>query len=72
MKTCTRFHFEDVEPGDRLVLGRDGEEPDNTFEVTVRRRFSTKNFGQVVEDTTGEEWYLIDFDIVRAASELNT
>lgn len=67
MKTCTRFHFGDVERGDRLVLTRDISANEDAFEVIVCRAFRTSRFGEVVEDMTGESYYLIDFDDVRSA-----
>lgn len=62
MKTCTRFHFEDVERGDRLVLTPlDG--PEISIEVSEKR--STQTFGQVLMATDGEDYYLQDFESVR-------
>jgi hypothetical protein len=64
MKTCTRFHLEDVEVGDRLYLAKNWDEPENQI-IVVTRRFRTSNFGWVLRDQAGEEHYVNDFDVVR-------
>jgi hypothetical protein len=64
MKTCTRFHFEDVERGDKLFLGEGrGDVPD--VEIVVERAFTTRNFGQMIDAEDGSTYYLDDYDIVR-------
>ena len=70
MKTCTRFHFEDVERGDRLFLGEGrtqefNDAPDPDVTITVARAYSTRHFGPVVDGTDGETYYLDDYDITR-------
>jgi len=72
VKTCTRFHFEDVERGDRLFLG-DGRiqefntERDPDVTITVARAYSSRAFGPVVLSDDGETYYLNDYDTVRQA-----
>jgi hypothetical protein len=71
MKICTRFHFEDVEPGDKLFLGGGrtqefSDKPDPDVEITVRSAYRTVHFGEMVDATDGKTYYLDDWDIVRA------
>lgn len=73
MKTCTQFHIENVEPGDRLefILDRDADDLDISGvrlpygEVTARRVFRTSHFGWIVTADTGTDYYLNDYDDVR-------
>ena len=59
MKTCTRFHFADVERGDRLAFIIEGT---TVATVTVARAFVTHNFGAVIVAQDGETYYLNDYD----------
>lgn len=68
MKTCTRFHAEDIERGDRLELIRDSDDPE-PFIVEVRNAVRSTRFGWTVQDSEGEYFYLNDFDSVREAGE---
>ena len=68
MKTCTRFHFEDLERDDTIFLSNEwGNEPQypEGVTVTVARAHRTSNFGPMVIGTDGESYYLDDFDIVK-------
>ena len=67
MKRCTRFHFLDVERGDRIFLG-DGFYPGVDVVVVVDSRFMTYNFGPVIRATDGNDYYLDDYDTVREAA----
>lgn len=74
MKVCTRFHFEDVERGDRLFLGygrvqefNDTKDPD--VEIVVRSAYTTRNFGPVIVADDGETYYLYDYDVIHQVQE---
>ena len=85
MKQCTRFHIEDVEPGDRLRLTGGSvqefaKEPDPDVTITVRRAYHTHNFGWCVDaveprilpgDEQRHTYYLDDYDEVRLAEQVN-
>lgn len=70
MRLCKRFHFADVEPGDRIFLGEgrvqefnDERDPDVT--ITVASKYESHNFGEMIDATNGETYYLNDYDVVR-------
>jgi hypothetical protein len=73
MKTCNRFHIEDVEPGDRLHFSggpgsREWTGPEE-FVVTVKRTFKTNRFGWIIdtanEVNTENSFYVNDGWIIR-------
>lgn len=74
MKKCTRFHIEDVERGDVLVLipDVDAEVDDpGPIQITVDRVFRTNNFGWVITsqgDGPKSNYYLDDYDDVSLVS----
>lgn len=63
MKTCKRFHFEDVEKGDVLVLSGTATQ----VTVQVSDKWSTQTFGEVVKSADGLTFYLRDFDGVEVS-----
>ena len=65
MKSCKRFHIEDVEPGDIIMLHRDETKP---VIVTVRRTFSTNHFGWGIDGTNDSTYYWDDWDYAECMS----
>lgn len=65
MKTCTWFHEENVEIGDRLLVSPNEDVPET--EIVVKDIYRTGNFGWVIKPVSGEEIYLADGWTVRAA-----
>ena len=62
MKKCTRFHFEDVERGDVLILTKESGEK---IEDTVYGHYRSHNFGPVIRDKAAEDFYLDDYNDIR-------
>lgn len=63
MKPCTRFHYEDIEPGDRLRLLREDEKP---VEIVVKWMTDSRNWGRIIHSKgpDDETYYLNDYDSV--------
>lgn len=67
MKTCKRFHFEDVEQGDVLVLSSTAASALDRVTVQVSEKWSTQTFGEVVKAADGNTFYLQDYDKIEVA-----
>lgn len=65
MKTCTRFHIEDVEPGDVIILYRRYEN-DESVTIAVKRTFKTNRFNWGIETTDADTFYWDDWDWAEA------
>lgn len=73
MKPCTRFHVEDVEPGDvvRILRDSEAEEPE-TVSVKVRRTYRSNRFGWSIEaEGVKDPIYLDDWDDVSLEQAVN-